>query len=81
MYYILYYCPVCSGKRPFEVLEVPGQLAEAGKAVMITNILLGTYLRVYFMQCSAGCQLSSVNVVNIIPVSAWLQTLSIPLSL
>ena len=34
---------VLSGKRPFEILEVPGQLAEAGKAVMMTNILMGRF--------------------------------------
>eukprot|EP01038_Epipyxis_sp_PR26KG_P005845 gene5845-8065_t len=31
------------GRRPFEVLEVKGELAEAGKAAMITNILAGRY--------------------------------------
>lgn len=32
-----------SGKRPFEALEIPGKLAEAGKAAMITNILACRY--------------------------------------
>lgn len=34
---------VLAGKRPFEILDVPGQLADAGKAVMLTNILMGRY--------------------------------------
>lgn len=34
---------VLSGKRPFEILDVPGQLAEAGKAAMMTNILMGRF--------------------------------------
>lgn len=32
-----------SGRRPFETLDIPGPLQEAGKAAMITNILAGRY--------------------------------------
>lgn len=32
-----------SGRRPFEILDIPGALKSAGKAVMITNILACRY--------------------------------------
>jgi calcium-dependent protein kinase len=46
---------VLSGKRPFEILDVPGQLAEAGKAAMMTNILMGrfSYNPTYWSRVSA----------------------------
>ncbi len=39
---VVIYIMLC-GRRPFEALDIPGPLADAGKASMITNILAGRY--------------------------------------
>jgi len=39
---VVAYIVIC-GRRPFEALHIPGELEEAGKAAMITNILLCRY--------------------------------------